>query len=224
MKIVRQTNSKIVVRDSSLWIASVCGVAFLVVFFATLATRNYRGTIASGLLLVFAIAWLRRSNFVFDGPAQMVRWKRLRYLRLASGAIPFSEVLAINVESSSSDKANVLTYRLSIATTGGNVPMSDVYSSGHGAVAALQDRLQSFVIPSRAPAASPLPDAPPDQSGDVDAQHTSQLNGSIRSLLQQGRKIDAILLVQRTDHLDLTEATFRVNQIDHQMKSERMGP
>jgi ribosomal protein L7/L12 len=42
---------------------------------------------------------------------------------------------------------------------------------------------------------------------------------SIRALLQQGRKVDAIKFVRTNYQLDLTEAVDRVNEIDEKMKA-----
>jgi hypothetical protein len=42
---------------------------------------------------------------------------------------------------------------------------------------------------------------------------------SIRSLLRQGRKIDAVTLLRSTERLSLTEAMRRINAIDAAMKA-----
>lgn len=215
MRIVGQTPTQIVVRDSSLWIAIICGAGFLFVFAMTAQAGNWKGMLGSSLLLVFAIAWIRRSTFTFDAGAQRIRWRRLRFFRMASGEIPFSAVQDILLEDSSSDRPNVMIYRLTIMTAGGKVPMADVYSSGREHFVRLQRSLIAFVRGQTLAAAGPgaFADNP-------EAARAAEVNASIRSLLKQGRNVDAILLVQRTDHLDLTEATFRVNQIERLMKSE----
>lgn len=122
------------------------------------------------------------------------------------------------MQSISSDKG-ILIYRLAIATASqGTVPMSDEYSSGGlKGYEDLRDTLLHFVRPERGSSAfsaatATLPLNP-------DAARTAALNDSIRGLLQQGRKVDAILLVRQSEHLDLTEATFRVNHIEHELKS-----
>jgi hypothetical protein len=217
MKIVRQTDTQVAVRDSSLWVSAICGIAFLFIVTMTARAGNWRGMLASCLLLVFTVAWLRRSTFVFDASTHTVSWNRLRYLRSASGAIPFSEISDIAVETTTSDKAN-LTYRLVIVTPSEKVPMSDVYTAGQNRISALRNTLMGFMTnPKNPPTPPPLP---PAATENPDAERAAQLNNSVRSLLEQGRKVDAILLVQRADHLDLTEATFRVNQIDNQMRSK----
>lgn len=133
-------------------------------------------------------------------------------------------MLGINVESTSSDKGT-LTYRLAIATASqGILPMSDVCSGGEQHIESVREAIEQFVKPSasgeRAPDSAVTSASKPLNA---DAARTAALNDSIRGLLQQGRKIDAILLVRQTEHLDLTEATFRVNQVENQMRSEKVG-
>jgi hypothetical protein len=94
--------------------------------------------------------------------------------------------------------------------------MSDSYSGGHDRISKLRETLLGIIA---APGAQPAPAAA--TPANPDEVLAARLNADIRVLLQQGRKVDAILLVQRTEHLDLTEATFRVNQIAHQSQSRK---
>lgn len=217
MKIVSQTETQIVVRDSSLWISVLCGLGFLFVLTMTARAGNWKGMLGSGLLLLFALAWVRRSTFTFDAGAQKIRWRRLRMLRMASGEIRFSAVQDIRLDESTGggSAANVTIYRPTIVTANGDVPMADVYSSGRDHFTRLREALLAFVRGQTPPAQPGALDATSD------AARAAELNESIRVLLRQGRKVDAILLVQRTDHLDLTEATFRVNQVEIQMKTNK---
>jgi hypothetical protein len=218
MKIVSQSETQIVVRDSSLWISVLCGLGFLFVLTLTTRAGNWKGMLGSGLLLVFAMAWVRRSTFTFDASAQKIRWRRLRMFRMASGELPFSAVQDIRLDESTGggSASNVTIYRPTIVTASGDVPMADVYSSGCDHITGLRKKLLAFVRGE--PVAVSGPGAVADNT---DATDAAELNESIRALLQQGRKVDAILLVQRTDRLDLTEATFRVNQVDIQMKTNK---
>lgn len=225
MRIVRQTPAELVVRDSSIWISIVCALAAGFVLYFVIAKNEQRGWIAIAVWLLFALAWVRRSTFTFSAALQRIEWKRLRYFRIAGGTIPFSDVQSINIESISSDKGTLI-YRLAIATASqGIVPMADVYSgSGQHYFESLRETIQEFVKPkasgtpktgfSSASASIPL---------NPDAARTAALNDSIRGLLQQGRKMDAILLVRQSEHLDLTEATFRVTHIENELKSEGVG-
>lgn len=221
MKVVRQTPAELVVRDSSVWLSVVLALAALLPLYIALTQGDRRLFTPAGLLLLFALAWVRRSAFTFSAALQRIDWRRVRYFRVATGTIPFSDVQSINIESTSGANG-VIIYRLALATASqGIVPMSDVYSSGEQRIASVRDTIQQFVKPANSSAAAPgfsatsasIPVNP-------DAARTAALNDSIRGFLQQGRKVDAILLVRQTEHLDLTEATFRVNHIEKELKSQ----
>lgn len=214
MKIIRQTPTEIVVRESSLWVGVVCGLIPAVLLGVTAAFRGWGAFVFSVLFLVFFFLNLRKYDFTFDAAAQRIRWRRFRWFAAASGEIPFSGVQDIALETTTSAKGNAIIYRLTLVTPQGKVPMSDSYSGGHDRIVKLRETLLGFIA---APGAQPAPATPPNP----DEVHAARLNADIRVLLQQGRKVDAILLVQRTEHLDLTEATFRVNQIAHQPQSRK---
>jgi hypothetical protein len=216
MRIVRQNDSEIVVRDSTLWVFAVCAGAALFASSFAFSHGDKRALIAAACILLFALAWLRRSTFVFDAATQSIRWTRFRLGKNVTGTIPFAEVRDICVESTSSGSANVIC-RLSIQTATGTTPMADAYSASPQYAATLRNSLLAFLRPSTGTTVAPSVTNP-------DADRAHQLDNSIRSLLSQGRKIDAILLVQQSDHLDLTEATFRVNQIASKMGTKEPAP
>jgi hypothetical protein len=223
MKIVRQTPTELVVLDSSLSISAIFLVAGLFVLYFVIFQGDRRAAGAAGISLLVALAWLRRSTFTFSAALQRIDWKRLRWFRVTGGTIPFSEVQSINIEATSGGKG-VPTYRLAIATPHSIVPMSDVYTPGEEHFQSLRDTIQQFVKPAASSApVSGFSAASASITVNSDAARTAALNDSIRGLLQQGRKVDAILLVRQTEHLDLTEATFRVNHIEAQLKSDGVG-
>ena len=221
MKIVRQTPNEIVIRDSSVWMAALSAITFLLVAAFTALHHNWKGFALSFLLLAFVFAWLRRSTVTFRLETRALRWERYRYFGFASGQIPFSAVNDIAVEELSARGRT--GYRLCIVAPHERVPVSTEYNSTRGQAASLRDTLLRFM------GKSPLPEEPSPgaQASDAstlpnpDAARVAELDASVRALLQQGRKVDAILLVQRSEHLNLTEATFRVNQIEIQRKKER---
>jgi hypothetical protein len=220
MKIVRQTESELVAEESSHWTTILCAIVSLFFLYLAVMEGLRNGYISAALFLVFAISWLSRSTFTFDAAAKTIRWKRLRSFRITTGTIPYSSVQAINLDPVSSDRGSVTTWRLNLVTAAGPVTMCSVDRAGHDPIAALRERLIHLVQPTGQPEA-PQPDAP--DADNPDATRTAELDDAVRKLLEENRKIDAILLVQRTDHLDLTEATFRVNRIAHNMKSEPIG-
>lgn len=215
MKIVRQNESEIVVEDSSVWISAVCGIAAVAICAFAVVQGRYRLLLVAILFAAFALLWLRRSRFVFSAPMRTIRWSRLRAMRRHAGSIAFADVSDIVVDSSNVGGRAPLC-RLTIRTTAGATPMADAYGTTQAHAATLRSTLLQFVRAGSG--------AAPVMPANNDAARTQQLNDAIRALLAQGKKIDAILLVQQSEHLDLTEATFRVNQIANQMGIRQPAP
>lgn len=161
--------------------------------------------IVAGLFLLFALMLLRRETVVFDAGQQQVRWKRLRVFKVATGTLPFSEIKGIGVEATS-DANRGLTYRLTILTADKPLPMSDVYGNSDKHYESLKAEILQFLHLENAEAASQA------NAGVAD-------DASLRSLLSQGRKIDAIQMLRRAENLSLTEAVRRIDEIDEKMKA-----
>lgn len=220
MKIVRQTETELVAEESAHWTAILCGLGSLLFLGLAVIGGMRNGYLSAAVFLVFALSWLSRSTFTFDAAAKAIRWKRLRSFRISTGTIPFSSVQAITLQPVSSERGAVTTWRLVIVAASGPVTMCSVDRAAHDRISSLRDTLVQLVQPTGLPE-TPQPAALADDN--PDAARTAALDNSVRELLLQNRKIDAILLVQKTDHLDLTEATFRVNRIAKSMKGEPAG-
>lgn len=208
MKIVRQTETELVVQDSSMWLSVVLAACAFFPTYIAISQHDHRMFRAAGALTLFAIPWLRRATFAFDGATQTIRWRRLRYLWTRTGSIPFSDVRGIDIQSTLGGNSNVTIYRLALVTPQATVPMSDVYSSGESRIVSVRDAIEGFLklAPTGRTASRTM-------AADFDA--------SVRSLVQEGRKIDAIQLLQSFEKLSLTEATQRVNAIDAHLHASR---
>jgi len=212
MKITRQNEGELVVEDSGYWLSAILFAASLPLFY--LATLHGKvGTVFGGaFFLLCSVLLLRKTVFSFNAAEGMVHWRRRRLLSVSTGDIPFNEIKAIGTETSPGS-SNATTYRLTILTEKGSVPLSDAYGGNRDKYAAIRAELMRFLHL--------------DMGGDAGAVHEgSSLAGagdveSIRSLLRQGRKIDAISLMRSGSKISLTEAVERVEEIDKSMKAAK---
>lgn len=204
MHVSRKTNQELVVVDGSIWLSVffLCAAAFM--GFQAIAHETPRWWLAVGLLLLFALITWRRETVTFDAARQQVEWARRRAFKVAGGTVPFSEMRGIILDSMS-DSHGVLEYRLTIQTTGEPVPMSDEYGGGPAHYESLRKQILEFLHMDHSG------DPAPDEGGEA----------SIRLLLQQGRKVDAIKMMRTSYQLDLAEAVDRVNEIDEKMKAAK---
>ena len=199
MRVTRRSETELLVEDSSLWIAAVCGIAAVVLVFAGV-TKGNRGALASaGFFLLCGLFWIRKSTFVFDSARRAVNWKRLAVLKTTSGTLSFDDITGVGLETSlGSDSGG--TYRLALLTRDSSVPLSDAYSSGRQRYDNMRQEIAAFVGGTAAAGSS--------------------LEDSVRSLLRQGRRIDAISLLRTTEGLGLTDAVARVDGIEDRMTAE----
>jgi len=203
MHITRKTNQELVILDSSIWISVflLCASAF--VTYRLILENNQRGILLDGIFLLFIVLFWRKEVVVFDVARQQATWTRRRLFKVATGSIPFSDINGIGIETTSS--GNAPTYRLSIITSLGSIPMSDSYAGGQQKYEELRQEIVDFL---KLDPGSTLTSGIDDEA-------------SVRSLLKQGRRIDAIQLVRSTQKLSLTEATQRVAALYEQMNAAK---
>jgi hypothetical protein len=205
MHITRKTNQELVVLDSSIWISVflLCASAFA--SYRLWMKGDPKASLIVGLFLLFALLFWRREVVVFDGARQQATWTRRRLFKVAAGTIAFGEITGIGLETISSGTSQ--TYRLAILTAQASVPMADGYAGDRQKYENLRTEILQFLNLDSGALKLELP-----IDGIADA-------ASVRSLLQQGRRIDAIHLVRTTQNISLTEATNLVAKMVEQMKT-----
>jgi len=211
MHVVRKTNQELMILDSSIWISVFLFWVSLFVAYRVMLQHNARSLLVDGVFLLFILLFWRKEVVVFDAARQQVTWTRRRIFKVATGTIPFSDITGIGMETSTADN-NVLLYRLAILTTQGSVPMADSYAGDQKKYEKLKEEILDFLKL--------------DSGKVTTASETAHSRGiedeaSVRSLLQQGRRIDAIQLVRSTQNLGLTEATNRVAAMYEQMNGTK---
>ena len=206
MHVVRETPNELVTKDSTLWLSAfLAGVGVALAFFV-IAHGHPLGLLVSLIFLLFAAPFARTLEFNFNAAERAARWRGRKLFKVESGSIAFDEISGIGTETTSGGKGS-LTYRLTILTAHGTIPMAYMYNSGEQHYARLREKILAFIHPG-----APIPADPIGAGG-------AASEASIRSLLQLGRKIDAIELLRTSANISLTEATERVNAIDAKKKA-----
>jgi|SRR5579872_7378484 len=213
MRITHETPTEIVVKDSSLWMTYLfCGIAAVLVF---AVKENSIGKFASAaLFLLFGVITARATTFTFDAMQRMVRWRGFKPFKSEAATILFDEIDDITVEASSAGN-NGATYRLALLTRQGTVPMAYAYTGSSDGYASLRRRLLAIIKPGLEPSAV--------QPHEVVDGIPAELASSLRSLLAQRRKIDAIALLRSHERIGLTEAKKRIDEMDAKMKASKQA-
>ena len=209
MRITRHTAQELVVVDSALGVSAILFVASVPLFYVATRPGKIGALFAACLFLLGAVVWFHKTIFTFDAGEQRVRWRGRKVLKVENGVIPFSDITGIGTETTFGSDGN--TYRLTILTRSALVPLAYTYSGNQKKYASIREEILRFLhleVPN------PETEARWQPTGSLQIDEAS-----VRSLLSQGRKIEAISLVRSNTQLALIEATRLVEQIDEKMKT-----
>src|SRR5262249_30105649 len=154
--------------------------------------------VSTGLLIIFALAFLRATDVTFDKAMRVCDIRRLDVMRLKRVRLSFDDILDARVEFASVDDATTLSCRLSLVTTSGKVPLSTAYEPDEACYDAMRDAVLDTILAGRPrpPAADP-----------------------VRMLVEEGRIIDAVALLRQREKVNLATALTRVNALRDQLRA-----
>ncbi|MGB0063919.1 MAG: hypothetical protein WBP85_05680 [Terracidiphilus sp.] len=204
MKIKSETPSELVVVESTAWLSYFFLFVAAGLFYGVgLHGREHgwRAFIPAGVFMGIAAAFDLRTEVTFDNARQQAQWTRRRLFWVKRRTVAFDEIQGVVMESSTAGN-NGQVYRLSILTSNGSVPMSDSYSGGRESHEELRTKILRFLK------------LPVEDSEDALNEQT------IRSLLAEGRKIDAIQLLCSSKHIGLAAAKQQIEAIEAQTESK----
>ncbi len=204
MTVQRNTETELIVRNSTLWLSAVFGVLGVIALAAAFSVGDKRLARPALVMAGCAVVCLSKYTFVFDPTQRIVRWQTLRFGKRGAGSMPFDEVKDVVLESEPGKSRP--TYRLALLTLNGSIPLSSGYGDTSDRCLALQSKIRQLLRPGQ-PAAATAPAA----------SIAAHLDSSIRTLVAQGRKIDAIKLLTSMG-INLTDAEQRTDEIENQMQ------
>ena len=204
MRIKSETPSELIVVESTAWLSYffLC-VAAALFYGVGLHGREHgwKAFIPAGIFLGIAAAFDLRTEVNFDNARRLAQWTRRRLFWVKRRTVAFNEIQGVVMESSTAGN-NTQVYRLSILTSHGSVPMSDSYSGGKQSHAKVRERILRYLkLPVE------------DSEAALDEQ-------TIRALLAQGRKIDAIQLLCTSKNIGLAAAKQQIEAIEAQTKNK----
>ena len=211
MHIARQTPQQLVVVDGSRWVSAICAALAVFGAYRVISQHEPRQLIGAVVLAIFAMIFDLRKTFTFDGAQRVVRWKGRTILKSESGEIRFDDITNIDTQTTttSNKSATITLYRLAINASGTTIPMAYNYRGVSDGYAALRRQILEFVRPGSQSAAALMGGAAAES-----------LESSLRALIRQGRKLDAIELVRSTEDLSLADAMKHIEAIECGMKQE----
>jgi hypothetical protein len=202
MRIVRHTEQELVVKDGSPIASALLCIGCGIVFFASPTSGWWHLESYIAIFLVILSPPMRGKITVFDLAAGVVRWKDRRIFKSTSGSLAISEVKGIGMARIVGDRSSA-PYRLAILTSQDPIPLEFSEYPLLDRHRQIRETIQRFL--NIDPATSPVFE--PDSVDDA----------PIRALIREGRKIEAIRLVIKTNHVGVREAKDRVDALTSKM-------
>lgn len=197
MRIVENSPTRIVVRDRTSWISIVLGAGAIFVAVLAISRGEPKALISAGLCIVFAIAFLRTSDVIFDKVARSCTLKRRDMWRITRKVVQFASIEDVLIDTMVSDAPGGIAYRLSLSTSEGAVPFSATYEPGQDRYREMRMVIVNAVF-GQATAPAPL--------------------DLVRELVKAGRSIDAISLLRQREGIGLTEAKARIDDVQRELR------
>lgn len=215
MHIQRQTPMELVLQDGSMWMAFIFVPSAIFVTISSIEKHQPRGFFAAALCLLFAAVFTRHTSFSFDKMQRVARWSRRTFFKVETGSLPFDSIRDIVIDAQAGDR-NTATYRLSLVTADGPLPMANMFQGGSiGHYQGLRQQILEFL--GIAPAGSGVPAPEP---GILSDGIPSDIEPSLRAMLAQGRTIDAIALLRTRENIGLADAKSRIDGLLQAMQSQ----
>ncbi len=145
MRVKRETPMELVAVESTEWLSYIFLAAAAVLFFTVgLHGNTPKAFIPAGVFLAIGAAWFLKTEVTFDNARREAHWKRRRLFWVKSRTVAFDEIQGVVIESMPGPN-NQQTYRLTVLTKNGPVPMSDNYSGGRQTCEKLRLRVLEFL-------------------------------------------------------------------------------
>jgi hypothetical protein len=212
MKITRQAGDELVLEESTFWIAGFLAILTLPLLYAGIFGSDKRIFAPAGFLLLFAVAIARKSRVVFDARTRLVQWKMVVWLMAKTGSLAFDEITDVGIQSSMAGNSRVPTFRLTLTSRSGTMPLAAGYCAGSEAYSAMRTAI--LAIMGRGSATKP-------NDADASQAERNAVDPMVLELVRKRQIIPAIELLRTMNpRMSLVEAKMRVEAIEMLLKRQ----
>jgi hypothetical protein len=201
VRIVRNSSQSLMLRDQSIWITVLCfaSAAFLLIYQIVRQVQSNLW-LTAGIFVLFGLAFFRQSTVEFDKTAQLCSVSTRSVFKRSRHRIRFADIRDVRVDaeplSASLQREN---YRLGLVTSSGVIALSDTYEPN--LLHHTELRRTIFEALGRQEEGTAEPDP-------------------IKSLVEQGRVVEAVALLRQRDNLDLETARQRIADLQNRAKQD----
>jgi len=202
MRIARNTADALLLKEETVWIGVVCGIAATFIFLQAAAHRAWVEFAAGGLFAIFGLVFLRTVRVELDKLRRGVTIRRMRTFQTSTCRLSFDDIDDVVIETSAMSNSRTAVCRLAFVTHAGTVPLTDVYSGSFRQC----DSMRIAVLKTLN---KPVPDP---------------VQQSLRYLIGSHRTLDAIVLLRTHERIDLATARERVAQMEKDLGASMESP
>lgn len=189
---------ELVLGENTTWFSyPFLAVAVALFYWVWRSGHTWLGYIPGGIFLAMALGCLFENEVTFDGVRRQMRRTQRRLIWVSSRTIAFDDIRGVLLESD--DRDDQLFYRLTLLTTNGPAPISDSFNASERLHIDLRKKILSFLHM---------------EAGNTDGVLDE---ASIRLLLAQGKKAEAIQLLRSTKNIRAAAAKQQVEAIEAQV-------
>lgn len=189
---------ELVLGENTTWFSyPFFAVAVALIYWVWRRGHTWLGYIPGGIFLAMALGCLFENEVTFDGVRRQVRRTQRRLVWVSSKTIAFDDIRGVLVESDERDEQ--LFYRLTLLTINGPAPISDSFNASERLHIDLRKKILKYLHM---------------EAGNTDGVLDE---ASIRLLLAQGRKAEAIQLLRSTKNIRAAAAKLQVEAVEAQI-------
>jgi hypothetical protein len=195
MRIARNSTDTLLLKEETVWISVVCGIAAGFIFFQGATHRAWAEFVAGLLFAAFGLVFLRTTRVRLDRAAREVTIERMRIFQKSVRRLAFGDIDDVVIETSAMSDSRTAVCRLAFVTRAAIVPLTDVYSGTFRRYDAMRIAVLQTLN-------KPVPDP---------------LQQSLHHLLKSHRTLDAIVLLRTHERTDLATARERVARMERDL-------
>jgi hypothetical protein len=143
MKIASQTDTQLVLRESTVWSAVVLGIVTILFVGLALLPGAHMQIWRAVLFGAMFVRFYRSTTVVFDRARGTVEWKKMQLGKTTLYSLPLNSITAVLVDAKS--KSSWSGCRLMLVTPAGQTPVVETYGTYRKKCAALREAILGFV-------------------------------------------------------------------------------
>ena len=146
MRITEDTADRLTLTDSALWLAAVLAAGAAIMVYASVAFDNLKGFLPAALFFGGAVWFTRTTMLIADKRQRSCVLRRWTPWAVSRSSFAFDQIADVRIDTLMAGNRNrVPTFRLSLVTSAGDVPLTASFESGRAPYDAMRNALLTAI-------------------------------------------------------------------------------